>query len=70
MVPILAAYPVALAETVYITATWIVAGKWEALQYLPAILTSRIVYATALIVGGCRWLLRHRGEAGARPRWR
>lgn len=67
---ILLAYPLALLETIYIGGTWLVAGKWEVLQFIPVILLARLVYATAFIAGGCRWLLRDRGTPGSRPRWR
>ena len=67
---ILGAYPVALIETGYITVTWILAGRWEAVQFLPVILLSRIVYATAMVIGGLRWLFRPRGYPGVRPQWR
>jgi mycofactocin glycosyltransferase len=70
LIPILAAYPVALLETLYITFAWIAAGRWEALQYLPLILLSRATYATAFMIGGSRWLLRRPDSRGVRAGWR
>lgn len=70
LVAMLLAYPVALVETIYILGAWLVAGKWGVIQFIPVILCSRLVYATALIVGGCRWLLRREGTPGTRPLWR
>ena len=70
IVAILLAYPLALAESFYITAVWFLAGKGQVIQFIPVILISRLAYATALIVGGCRWLARGQDRPGARPRWR
>ncbi len=64
------AYPLALLETGYITGTWLMAKKPAVLQFVPMILLSRLVYATAFVLGGWRWLVRSPGLAGARPRWR
>lgn len=66
----LLAYPLAVLETVYIAGTWVGAGKWEVIQFIPTILVSRLVYATALIAGGCLWLFRGRGIPGGRTPWR
>lgn len=67
---IILAYPLALAETVYIGGAWLAAGRWEVLPLLPLILLSRLVYATALMVGGVRWLLREPDRPGLRSQWR
>lgn len=70
LVGILLAYPLALAETVYITGTWLGARKWEVIQFIPLILASRLAYASAFIVGGLGWYLRGRSVPGRPPRWR
>jgi glycosyltransferase involved in cell wall biosynthesis len=67
---ILLAYPLALAETLYITGTWLGAGKWEVMQFVPLILASRVAYASAFIVGGFAWYLRGKDSPGRPPRWR
>lgn len=67
---ILLAYPLALVETLYIMGTWLRAGKWEAIQFLPFILASRLAYASAFIVGGLGWYLRGKDEPGRRLRSR
>lgn len=71
--PVLAlvtAYPLAVVEAGYIVSAWLAARRWEALQYLPVILLSRLVHATAFIIGGSRWLRRSTGDRGVRPQWR
>jgi glycosyltransferase involved in cell wall biosynthesis len=70
LVAILLAYPIALVETFYIVGTWLGAGQVQSVQYLPVILLSRLVYATGVMAGGCRYLFRKKGQSGARPRWR
>ena len=67
---ILLAYPLALVETLYITGTWLGAGKWEVVQFVPLILASRLAYASAFIVGGLGWYLRRKDEPGRRLRSR
>ena len=67
---LLLAYPLALVETLYITGTWLRAGKWEAVQFLPFILASRLAYASAFIVGGIAWYQRGSSAPGRPPRWR
>jgi glycosyltransferase involved in cell wall biosynthesis len=70
LLAMLAAYPVSLLEVGYITALWIAAGRWSFLQFLPVLVLARLVYATAFIVGGSRWLLKRTGQPGMRPQWR
>lgn len=70
LLALVAAYPLALMETGYILSAWLAAGRWEAVQFLPVMLLSRLVYATAFIIGGWRWLGRNTGERGVRPQWR
>jgi glycosyltransferase involved in cell wall biosynthesis len=66
---LLAAYPLALVETGYITGSWIMAGQWVAIVFLPCVLLARLAYASAFVVGGWHWL--RRGTAAPRrPRWR
>jgi glycosyltransferase involved in cell wall biosynthesis len=67
---ILLAYPLALLETVYVAGSWLAAGRLAVIQFSPVILISRLVYATAFIAGGCRWLIRARATPGRPPRWR
>jgi glycosyltransferase involved in cell wall biosynthesis len=67
---ILLAYPLAVVETIYIAGVWLAAGRAEVIQYIPVILLSRLVYATAFMAGGSRWLLRGRQPSGRRPQWR
>lgn len=67
---VLLAYPLALVETGYITATWLGAGKWEVIQFIPLILASRLAYASAFIVGGVGWYFRGKETAGRPLRWR
>ena len=64
------AYPRAVLETGYITGVWLMAAKVQILQFVPMIFVSRLIYATAFVLGGLRWLTRSPGRAGARPRWR
>jgi glycosyltransferase involved in cell wall biosynthesis len=70
LISMLLAYPLAVFETGYITASWLGAGKWTVLQFVPVILLSRLVYATAFIAGGYHWLMRGRELPGRPPRWR
>lgn len=65
-----AAYPLAVIEAGYIIGIWLKAGQVTALQFLPVILIARLVYATALVVGGWRWLRRNPATPGTRSRWR
>ena len=69
LVSILLAYPLALLETVYITGSWLGAGRWAVMQFVPVILVSRLAYATAFIAGGCHWLVRGSKVQRRPPRW-
>ena len=66
----LMAYPLALLESLYITGSWLGAGKLAVIQFIPIILLSRLIYATAFIAGGIHWLTRGREAPGRPPRWR
>lgn len=68
-VALFTAYPLALLESGYIMATWILAGRPQALLFFPLILVARLAYATAFVTGGWKWLRRKR-VSGPRPRWR
>jgi GT2 family glycosyltransferase len=70
VVTILLAYPMALLETGYIAAQWLRVKRFQVIQFIPLILLSRIVYATAFMIGGLKWLMRPADAAGTRPRWR
>lgn len=70
VLPIIGAYPLALLETVYIWLSWLMAGRWSVTQFLPAMLLSRLAYATGVVMGGSRWLMRPQGQPGVRPQWR
>lgn len=70
LIGIVLAYPLALLETGYITGAWLGAGRWAVFQFIPIILISRLVYATALMAGATRWMFRERSAPGRAPRWR
>jgi hypothetical protein len=62
----------AIVHTGYIIACWLRAGVFEPVVMLPAVLASRIAYATGLSVGVIRWIgARRRPAKGPRPspRW-
>jgi hypothetical protein len=67
---VLLSVPLALAQTLFIVACWVRAGRLESILMVPAILVSRMAYAAGMSVGGLRWL-RSRGAGGAEiaPRW-
>jgi hypothetical protein len=67
---LLLAFPLALLETGYITGSWLGAGRWAVLPFVPVILVSRLAYATAFIAGGWRWLVRGKTAPGRAARWR
>ena len=69
LIALLAAYPLALLESGYIMGTWILAGRPQALLFLPPILAARVAYATAFVAGGWKWW-RRKQATGSRPRWR
>ncbi len=64
------AFPLVLAQTVYILGCWARARKWEAIVLAPGILAGRLAYGAGLAVGTSRWLARGQsGGPGERPRW-
>ncbi|MEP7325700.1 MAG: glycosyltransferase [Gemmatimonadota bacterium] len=68
-IALLVAYPKALLECGYIAVTWMLAGRSQALLYLPLILVARLTYATAFVAGGWKWL-RRKLHTESRARWR
>lgn len=64
------AVPIAVAQSAYILACWLRAGRLEPLLMLPAVVAARLAYAAGMTAGGVRWL---RGRGGPaverRPRW-
>jgi glycosyltransferase involved in cell wall biosynthesis len=66
---IAASLPLAFVNTAFILGYWIRAGRFEPLLMAPAVLASRLAYATGMAVGGWQWLRRRGTTARYEPRW-
>lgn len=66
---ILASVPLAFVHTGFILGCWVRAGLFEPLLMAPAVLASRLAYATGMAVGGVQWLRRRGTAARYQPRW-
>ena len=61
--------PLAFAHTAFILGCWMRAGVFEPVLMAPAVLASRIAYATGMAAGGLQWLRRRDARATSQPRW-
>jgi hypothetical protein len=66
---ILASLPLAFVNTAFILGCWIRAGLFEPVLMAPAVLASRLAYATGMAVGGLQWLRRRGTSTSYEPRW-
>jgi glycosyltransferase involved in cell wall biosynthesis len=66
---IAASLPLAFVHTAFILGCWVRAGLFEPVLMAPAVLASRLAYATGMAVGGVQWLRRRGTTAMHEPRW-